>query len=176
MKKAGNIAFGAIMSALCVVVMLGSHFLYLTYAIPPIAAMFIMVVVIELGTRWAFATYVAASVITILFAEPESALFFVLIFGYYPIIKVPIERLHSRLLRLLCKLGVFNAAVAAIYFVFLRLMGIDSGYGGYSLYLIGGIWVIANAIFFLYDAQIIKLSNWYMVRFHDRVQRYLKKR
>lgn len=176
MKKAGKIAFGAMMSALSVCVMLGSHFPYLTYAIPAVAGLFIMVVVLELGTRWAWGSYAASALLTLMFAEPEAALFYVLLFGCYPIIKASIQRLKSPFLRFFVKFCLFNAVVAAVYFVLLKVMGIDGGFGGLTLYAVLGIWVLANLVFFIYDAQIVKISNWYMIRFHDRVSKYLKNR
>ena len=43
--------------------MLLSYFPYLTYAVPAVAGLFIMVAVIEAGYKWALGAYAAASVL-----------------------------------------------------------------------------------------------------------------
>ena len=91
MRKTGHITFGAVLAALAVVVMLMSYFPYLTYSIPALAGMFIMVAVIELGNKWALFSYVVSAFLSVLFAEPEAAFLYVFLFGSYPIIKVLIE-------------------------------------------------------------------------------------
>lgn len=175
MKKAGYITFGAVLGALAVVVMLVSYFPYLTYAIPALASLFIMVAVIEMGTKWALFSYVTAAVLTLLLAEHEAALLFVCFFGYYPIIKLPIERIKNIILRYILKLAVFNTAVVLVYSIAMKLMGIDDGFGGYTQYMIYAVWALANGVFVLYDYEIVRLSQWYIERLHSRVSRFLRK-
>ena len=52
MKNSKKITFSAIMAALATVIMLVSYFPYLTYAVPAIAGLCIMVVVIEINKKW----------------------------------------------------------------------------------------------------------------------------
>ena len=106
MKNTSKIALCAMMSALATVVMLMAYFPYLTYALPAIAGLFIMVIVIEVDYKWAFLTYLSASFLTFLFAEPESKLMFICLFGFYPILKSVIEKLNKALIEWVLKLSV----------------------------------------------------------------------
>ncbi len=175
MKKAGHITLGAVLGALAVVVMLVSYFPYLTYAIPALAALFVMVAVIELGPKWALFSYLTAAVLSLLLAEHEAALLFVCFFGYYPIIKLQLERIKSVLLRYIFKFAIFNTAILVVYYVAMRLMGIEDGFGGYTQYMLYAVWALANGVFLLYDYEIVRLSQWYIERLHSRVSRFLRK-
>ena len=63
MKKTAKITLCAMMVALVSVFMLTSYFPYLTYSIPAVAGIFIMIAVIETDKKWAFLSYFASSVI-----------------------------------------------------------------------------------------------------------------
>ena len=82
MKNTGKITLCAIMSALAVVIMLVSYFPYLTYAIPAVAGLCVMVVLIETDYKWAFFCYVTSAVLVFLFAELESKFMYVFFFGF----------------------------------------------------------------------------------------------
>ena len=96
------------MAALASVFMLTSYFPYLTYAIPALAGLFIMVAFIETDIKWAAVTYIASSVLIFFVAEPEAKLLYIMFFGYYPIIKALFERVRSRVFEYLFK---FSAGI-----------------------------------------------------------------
>ena len=95
MKKTSKITFSAIMSAFAVVIMLISYFPYLTYAVPAVAGLAIMIVVIEINCKWAILSYISAAVLSFLFAESESKLLFIGFFGFYSIVKCIIEKINK---------------------------------------------------------------------------------
>lgn len=125
MKQTVKITLCGILAALSAVFMLLSYFPYLTYAVPAVAGLFIMVAVIEAGYKWALGAYAAASVLVFLFAEPEGKLLYICFFGYYPILKAVFDRRKSRIVEWFLKLAVFNAAIIAVYAVFARLFGVS---------------------------------------------------
>lgn len=54
----------------------------------------LIAVVIELGAKWAWAVFAAISILSLFFAgDKEAALYFVMFFGFYPILKARIETL-----------------------------------------------------------------------------------
>ena len=128
MKQTVKITFCGIIAALSAVFMLLSYFPYLTYAVPAVAGLLIMITVIEAGYKWALGAYIAASVLVFLFAEPEGKLLYICFFGYYPILKAVFDRRKSRALEWILKLAVFNAAIIAVYFVLARIWKIQRVY------------------------------------------------
>ncbi len=175
MKKTGYLTFGAVMSALCVVTMLMSYVPSLTYSIPALAGMFVMVVVIEIGPKWAVFTYCSSAIVSMLTAEPEAALFFVFLFGNYPILKLYFEKIKFKSLKLIGKLLVFNAAIVLVYLVSFKILGIPTDFGDIGKYLIAGIWAFANVVFLVYDYAIKSVSNWYYYKLHSRVSKMIKR-
>lgn len=163
------------MSALATVVMLMAYFPYLTYALPAIAGLFIMVIVIEVDYKWAFLTYLSSSFLTFLFAEPESKLMFICLFGFYPILKSVIEKLNKALIEWVLKLSVYSVSVLLVYTVFAKLTDISfedignlGNYGAVILFVFGMI------VFVLYDIALSKMADFYLARFHSRIKRLFK--
>lgn len=175
MKKTGKITLCAMMAALASVFMLTSYFLYLTYAIPAIAGLFIMVTVIEIDAKWATLAYVASAVIVALIAEPEAKMLYVLFFGYYPIVKAVFESLKNRVLEYVLKFTVFNVAVLFAYGVIASLIGVDisdmGDFGKYSAVVLLGL---ANVVFIVYDMAVTKMAQFYMIRLHSSVSKIFK--
>ena len=157
------------------VFMLMSYFPYFTYAVPAVTGLLTMMLVIEINVKWAFAAYIAASVLVFIFAEPESKLMYICLFGYYPIVKALIERINKPVIEWILKLAVFNVAAIMIYAVFAGMFGVSiddfSTLGKYGAYIFLGF---GNAAFVLYDITVSRLSGTYVYRIHPKVKKLLK--
>lgn len=175
MKKTAKITLCAMMVALVSVFMLTSYFPYLTYSIPAVAGIFIMIAVIETDKKWAFLSYFASSVIVFFLAEPEAKLLYIVFFGYYPITKAVLENINNRLIEYVLKFAAFNAAVILAYVVFAEILGVSYGdmneFGKYTvLILLFG----ANVIFPIYDIALSRVAGFYMVRVHPSVCKFFR--
>ena len=106
-----KIALCGMLGALSVVLLLlGSALQIGTYAAPMLAAFLLIPVLEEYGTRYALTLYVCVAILAVLFVpETELALFYVLVMGYYPVLRVKLNGVKSTLLRWLLKFAVFNA-------------------------------------------------------------------
>ena len=157
------------------VFMLMSYFPYFTYAVPAVTGLLTMMLVIEINVKWAFAAYIAASVLVFIFAEPESKLMYICLFGYYPIVKALIERINKPVIEWILKLAVFNVAAIMIYAVFAGMFGVSiddfSTLGKYGAYIFLGF---GNAAFVLYDITVSRISGTYIYRIHPKVKKLLK--
>lgn len=175
MKQNVKITLCGITVALSVVFMLLSYFPYFTYAVPAITGLLTMMLVIEINVKWAFAAYIAASALVFIFAEPESKLMYICLFGYYPILKALIERINKSVIEWALKLAVFNAAAVLIYAVFAGMFGIPiedfDTFGKYGAYI---FLAAGNIAFVIYDIAISRLSGAYMYRIHPKINRLLK--
>ncbi len=173
--KTKKISYCGISAALVTAIMLVAHIPFLTYAIPCIASVIIMGVVIELGVKYALATYFTSLLPVFLFCEPESKLLYICLMGFYPVLKAVFEKIPSRILEYVLKFAVANAAFFAVYYVSTFVMNIpldDMGeFGKYSALILLGA---ANVTFLLYDICIGKLSFSYMILIHPTVKKMLK--
>jgi len=112
-----KIALCGMLGALSVVLLLiGSALQIGTYAAPMLAAFLIIPVLEEYGPRYALTLYATVSILAVLFVpETELAFFYVLVMGYYPVLRVKLNGVKSTLLRWLLKFAVFNAGTVLVY-------------------------------------------------------------
>ena len=173
--KTKKLSFCAVMAALATVLMLVGYFPYLTYAVPCIASLTIMAVVIEINKKSAFITYLASLLPIFLFCEMESKLLYICLVGFYPVLKAFFEKLPSRIVEFLLKIVCLNIAVFLIYIASTFVFGIsfdDMGQlGNYaSVILI----VAANVAFIAYDFCLTTMAQFYIIRIHPTVKKLLK--
>lgn len=166
---------GGIVTAVCTVLMFLTGLIPVgTYALPAIAGVVLVLIVIEIGVRWAWAVYAAVSLLSILLAaDKEAAVLFALFFGYYPILKSNIERVRGRLFQWMIKLAVFNALWSP---VFSSQSGPEHPGGSFTLFGIYLPWVFllaGNAVFVLYDYALTGLISTYVFRFRHVVRKTL---
>ena len=111
-----KIALCGMLGALSVVLLLlGSALQIGTYAAPMLAAFLLIPVLEEYGTRYALTLYVCVAILAVLFVpETELALFYVLVMGYYPVLRVKLNGVKSTLLRWVLKFAVFNAGTVVV--------------------------------------------------------------
>ncbi|MDO4608538.1 MAG: hypothetical protein Q4B40_05030 [Clostridia bacterium] len=175
MKNTKKITLCGIISALAVVVMLAGYFPYLTYAIPAVAGLFMIVPLIECGAVWALGCYAATSIIALLIGESETKILFVILLGYYPILKAVIERLKSRIAEWILKLILFNVAAIASYFIMSLLFDISFSefalWGKYGAYI---FLALCNVVFVIYDIGISRVGAYYSFALHDKIKKIIK--
>ncbi len=163
------------MSALAVIFVLTAYFPYVTYAAPAVAGCMILFVLIETDRKWAFAAYAASSALTMIMAEPEAKLIYVCFFGFYPILKSLLERLHSRSLEWILKLLTFNGAMLLIYGLLSLLVDLSvEDFGTLGKY---GAWIFlgfGNIVFVLYDFALVRVANLYLYRIHPQIKKLFK--
>ncbi len=175
MKQTNKVTLSALMAALSVVLMLGAYIPYLTYTFPAFAGLFIMVVLLEIGKKWALLSYITSAALTVLLCEPEAMLMYVFLFGYYPILKAVIERINKPIFEWPIKLIVFNSMVILVYFFVAKLFNLnlleDVSYGKYFEY---GVLAIANVVFVFYDITVSRIANLYFIAIRPKIKRLLK--
>lgn len=128
---------------------------FLSLTMPMIAGTLIVIIAVEVNKPWAFLTYIAVSLLSVFVTlSKESALIFILLFGYYPIIKEPIDKIKISFFRMPVKLVFFNVIAVAYYYITLYILGIYDMTDEFALFGKFGIyifWAFSNVVFFLYD-------------------------
>lgn len=175
MKNSKKITLCGMVAALSVVVMLTSYFPYLTYAIPALAGLFMIVPLIECGVSWAFGTYAVSAVITLITGELEAKILYVMLLGYYPILKALIEKINKQIVEWILKLICFNIIAVAFYYITTLLFNISfDDFGAWGQYGALLFLLLCNVVFVIYDIGISRVASYYMFVLHDKVKKIIK--
>lgn len=147
-----------------------------TYSLPALAGLVGIVIVVELGVKWAWPVYGAASILSALIApDKEAAALYVLFFGCYPILKAIVERRWRRWTQWICKLLIFNAAAVLYYFIATRVLGVpEESFWTFGILLPAVLLAAGNLVFLLYDYVVSGLVRVYWQRLHGPVSRILR--
>ncbi len=146
-----------------------------TYSLPALAGFVGIVIVIELGVKWAWPVYAASSILSVLTSpDKEAAALYVLFFGCYPILKALVERIRSKAGEWLVKFAIFNAAAVVYYFISIYVLGVpQESFWEFGILLPAVLLVIGNVVFALYDYVVSGLVRVYWQRLHRPVSRML---
>ena len=145
-------ALGGVLGALAVVIMcLGTLIPVGTYACPMLCAVVLQMVLKTCGSRIAWAWYGAVALLGLLLAPDKEAAAVFVFLGYYPIVKPKLDR---KKLPWLWKGLLFNASVLALYWLLLRLFGMEqlvSEFQELGAAMTVVLLILGNVTFFLLD-------------------------
>lgn len=152
--------------------MLLTLFPYATYALAGLAGVMLLPVALECGKSWAFGAYGVVSLLSFLLVpDMESKLLFVLFFGYYPILKLLLDRLKKGFSWLL-KLAVFNAAMVGSYALLLFVFGLEAdAFELFGIQIPLVFLLLGNGVFWLYDRVLSGFVVMYISQWRNRIAR-----
>ena len=176
MKKSLKTAFGGILTAFSVILILLGNIPMAEFVGPTFGGMLLAWAVIEMGAVQSLWIYAAASLLAFLLSgNKEPAMLYILFFGYFPILKDVLQRkLKLRVLRWVIKFAVFNISMAAAYLLLIYVFGMPledmESFGKYSIIilLVGG-----NLLMVVVDFCIEKLSVLYRLKWQARLYKAL---
>lgn len=134
------------------------------------ASLFVIIIVIEMGYRYAWLSYIATSILSLLLLPfpPTAGLFYACFMGFYPIAKSHIERMKTALSRWIVKLIVGNAAIALMFLLLSLFVPEEFETGGLMI----ATYVLAIIAFVVYDIALTKLITLYFRMIRDRIKIY----
>ncbi len=151
-SQASQVAFGGVMAALAMVIMcLGGMIPFATFVCPMICMLILQMVAACCGQRIGWAWYGAVAILALLLGPDKEAAAVFLFLGYYPMLKPKFEK---RKLALVWKLLFFNVAISVMYFILLRLLGLEQiaqDYEEMGKILTAVMLLLGNVTFFLLD-------------------------
>lgn len=149
---ASAIALGGVMAALAVVIMsLGGLIPVATYVSPMLCALLLQLVLKTCQERIAWAWYGAVALLSCLLSPDKEAAAVFVFLGYYPIVK---PKLDSRRAKWLWKGLLFNISVGVMYFLLLRVLGMDelsAEFADMGFWMLAVLLILGNVTFFLLD-------------------------
>ena len=168
MKSSRIIAFSSILSALSVVLLfLGSATQILDLSCAALASIAVVFTVIEFGGIWPYLIYAVTSVLSlILLPDKFAAIVYTAFAGYYPMIKLAVEKLRRLPVEWLIKTAVFNAALSVIIAASRFVFHIPDETVAFTWI----VYAVSNAVFILFDIALSRLITLYMVNLRHRLK------
>ena len=143
---------GGVFAALAVVIMsLGTIIPVATYVCPVICILLLQMVVKMAGSRMGWAWYGAVALLSLLLAPDKEAAAVFLVLGYYPIVKPALDGKRGKWL---WKGLLFNGSILALYWILLKLIGMErlaEEFSGMGIVMTAALLVLGNLTFFLLD-------------------------
>ena len=176
MSNTVKITCCGVLAALAAAIMLFTNVPLFLYTVPCLAGMIFMIPAIEFGTRWGILCYAVTSVISLILpTETEALTVFIGFFGFYPILKMVIERIGKKIPEMLVKFAVFNVAIVASYTVIIKILGVNPfeterfGVAVTELLMLA----IGNVVFCLIDYALTKIIVLYFIKLRRPVRKML---
>ena len=176
-RKSTQVALGGMASALCLLLMFMTGLIpFGTFALPAMAGIVLIVVVVEMGRSTAALVYAAVSLLSLFMCpDKEASIMFIGLFGSYPVVKELFDRIPLRLLRIAAKFAAFNAAIVASYWIIINLFDLteileEMGAFGSATLLV--TWLMGCAVFGMFD---IALGRIHWAYAHVLRYRFFKK-
>lgn len=170
-------------TALSVVILIPSAVQVFVYTLPALAGMLTMLAVVEIDKKWAIGSYVATSLIGLLFvANKEAVVYYVAFFGYYPVVKALLESKMPRAVEYILKFLIFNASIIVSGVVLVKvfgmpyndLLGIDGESAFFTKYALPIMLGMGNVVFILYDVALTRLLTAYVLVWQKRFRKLFK--
>ena len=159
-----RVALGGIVAALCIVIMFLTGVLPALYIAAPMAAGLLMIVLVEeVSVSWAWLTYLAVSLLSLMVTfDKEAALMFILFFGYYPMLRLNLGKIKIKALKTAAKFAVFNLFLVLDYLMTVYVLGLPTFEDtGPVMFVI--LFVSFNLVFFFYD-RLLSRMDWFYHR------------
>ena len=150
-NQASAIALGGVMAALAVVFLCLTVIPVATFVSPALCMILLRIVARQCGRRIGWAWYGAVAILGVLLAPDKEAAAVFVFLGYYPLLKPVFDRWKPSWL---WKGLYFNAAIAVLYTLLLKVFGMDQlaqDYAELGSALTAVMMVLANITFFMLD-------------------------
>lgn len=183
-EKTKKLTLGALLAAMgTVLLLLGALIETLDLTMAALASFFCIFAVIELGGAYPWLIYAVTSILSVvLMPQGMGGWFYLLFFGYYPIIKEKTERLKkpiSVILKILIFNGALISGVAISYFLFFaQREGVNAldavilffGGEGAGKIMAAFMYLLSNVVFLLYDLAVTRMISFYFIKLRHRLK------
>lgn len=164
------LAFGGICVALSVIALYFSSIISInTIALLTVSSFFVGVMFIEGGLKYALITYFSVSFLAFLMpVERGNVIFYIGIFGWYPILKSYIEKIRRLPVEIIVKI-IFYFVVSFITVIVTAYLtgGVEKG-----MFILKGALTLAGVIILcIYDFALSILFNFYIRRIRSKIRR-----
>ena len=177
MKKSTQVAIGGLSAAICLLMMFMTGLIpFSSYIFPAMAGIVLIAVAQENGSRAAMLVFTVTCLLALMIVPDRSAvMMFVLLLGYYPILRPYIQRI-PRIFRLPLKLVFINLVVVVFYYIMRYVFLVPDmleGWGDFGRYTVVVALGLANFTFLMYDYFVSQVTQLYLAWFRPKILRKL---
>lgn len=141
-----------------VLLLLGGLIPGATYCAPLLGMLPLIPCMEEYGRGAALSVYAVTAALAVLLVPDKELACVYLFFGYYPALKPTLDQIAARPLRLAAKLALCTAAALTMYFLLIRVLGLEQLSDDAALPLRALLLVMANVTFLLLDRALGQLG------------------
>ncbi|MBE6552111.1 MAG: hypothetical protein E7665_08255 [Ruminococcaceae bacterium] len=165
-NKTKKIAYGAVLTALCTIMLgVGSIITTLDISLAAYAGFVILFITIEGGDKMAFSVYFCTSVLAfIILPQKSPAFIFAFFMGWYPIFKKHVEKIKP-FFAWIVKLSAYNTAILLIYLVTVKILSLE--YELVEMTLL--YFLLANVAFIFFDIALNIFIPFYIFKIRKRL-------
>ncbi len=165
----------SIMTALTLVCLFGSAYLPTgRIALLAITSMCVLITVSQCGVRYGWLQYTATALLAILLIPFKFQVFlFIALLGYYPMVKLHIEKIHNLWLELLVKILFFTSLLIIAYFVVKYVLAQQISFGAILDVVFAHLLLVvvaAEVVFVIYDYLLSFFAKFYNENIKDRIR------
>ncbi len=168
-----RLAFGAVMTALSVVMLyIGGFLEILDISMAALCGIIMQFSVIESTKGWNLAQYAGGCILSLTLMPFNFAGWsYLFLYGYYPILKSVLEgKIHKRALRILLKSGICLLSGGSLYLILRFFLQSENSTTPVFIFL-GFMYIL---LFFIYDLLLSRIAVIYAIRFQPRFHLGLK--
>lgn len=178
LKKSLIAAVSGLAAALSLAVMCASGLFYgLTYAVPMLLGIIVFSIRKTFSLSAAWSVYAAVSILSLILApEKEAVLFYILFFGWYPIIRPSLSKLRPAFISVIIKIVLYNTAVFLAELAAVCIFGIPFFEDGeFSAVMLAVFAVLMNILFLLYEMLLKYYTAFYEKKLEKQLLKIFKK-
>lgn len=173
MKKSTQVAIGGLSAAICLLLMFMTGLIPLSsYILPAMAGIVLIGVGQESGAKTAILVYAVTSLLGLMIVpDREAILLFIMLLGYYPILRPHLQRL-PKIISWFLKLLLLNTVVLVFYLLMKYVFAIPDMIGSVKF---GAVFflLLVNFTFLMYDFLITQVLVLYVKWFRPKILRKL---
>lgn len=175
MRESSKAALCGIISSLAVVIMLSTYLSpFLVYTAPAFSGLLLILILNEIGYKWAAGTYISVSLISaFVVADKEAAVFYTMFFGFYPTLGFVLNnKINNKIIRLLLKFLSFNVSCIISFLICMYVLALDmSDISGDGIFFTVVFAFLMNVLFYVYDMLIIRLQELYVKKLQKKFRK-----
>lgn len=175
MRESSKAALCGIISSLAVVIMLSTYLSpFLVYTAPAFSGLLLILILNEIGYKWATGTYISVSLISaFVVADKEAAVFYTMFFGFYPTLGFVLNnKINNKIIRLLLKFLSFNVSCIISFLICMYVLALDmSDITGDGIFFTVVFAFLMNVLFYVYDMLIIRLQELYVKKLQKKFRK-----